>query len=114
MAMEILKKKKDFQRVYRRGHSVACGALVLYLSRNRGQGRRFGFSVSKKTGKAVVRNRVRRVLREICRLNEDWFPHDHDVVIIARREAVGKNFHDLAGQLYNLARRAVRKMTSKG
>ncbi|MCL6557305.1 MAG: ribonuclease P protein component [Firmicutes bacterium] len=112
--MEILKKKKDFQRVYRRGLSVASGALVLYLSRNRGQGRRFGFSVSKKTGKAVVRNRVRRVLREICRLNEEWFPQGYDVVIIARREAVGKKFQDLATQLYQLTRRAGRKINPKG
>ncbi|MGB9803834.1 ribonuclease P protein component [Desulfofundulus sp.] len=112
--MEILKKKKDFQRVYRRGYSAASGALVLYLFRNKGLGRRFGFSVGKKTGKAVVRNRVRRILREICRLNEGWFPQDCDVVIIARREAAGKNYQDLSGQLYNLARRLGRKITAKG
>ncbi|MDK2888589.1 MAG: ribonuclease protein component [Thermoanaerobacter sp.] len=112
--MEILKKKRDFQRVYRRGQSVASNALVLYLYRNRGQGRRFGFSVSKKTGKAVVRNRVRRLLREICRLNESWFPENCDVVIIARKEAVGKNYHDLAGQVHHLIGRATRKLVPKG
>lgn len=45
---------------------------------------RIGFSVSKKIGKAVVRNKVKRRLREVCRLNEKIFPQGFDLIIVAR------------------------------
>lgn len=114
MSLNILKHTRDFQRVYKRGISVANRALVLYLLPNREQDTRFGLSVSKKVGKAVVRNRVRRLLREICRLNRQWFPGGHDVVIIARRDAAGQDFRSLAARLQRLTEKAGQKVRSGG
>ena len=67
-----LKLNHIFQRLYRTsGH--ANGYLVLYARKNRGITNRVGITVSKKLGKAHVRNRVRRRLREVYRLNEEQF-----------------------------------------
>jgi len=60
-----LQKNRAFQYVYRKGHSAACRNLVLLAAP--GRELKVGFSVSKKVGNAVVRNKVRRRLRECFR-----------------------------------------------
>ena len=60
-----LQKNRAFQYVYRKGHSAACRNLVMLVAP--GRQLKVGFSVSKKVGKAVVRNKVRRRLRECFR-----------------------------------------------
>ena len=87
-----LQKNRAFQYVYHKGHSVACRDLVLLFAKSREL--RVGFSVSKKVGKAVVRNKVKRRLRECFR------PYLGDVktglyVIIARPTAATAAFRDL-------------------
>jgi ribonuclease P protein component len=65
---ERLTRRRDFGAVYRRGKRYEHPLLTLYLRPSGGeQPRRFGFSVSKKVGKAHDRNRIKRRLREICR-----------------------------------------------
>ncbi|OAT79886.1 ribonuclease P protein component [Desulfotomaculum copahuensis] len=105
-----IKSNRDFKNVYRHGISFANRSLVLYLLPNRNTGTRFGFSISKKLGKAVVRNCIRRRLKEICRLNRQWFPAGYDLVIIARHGAVDKDYHYLSKHLYGLAEKARRKI----
>jgi len=84
---------------------VAGKNLVVYcLRRNDGEVR-FGFSISKKAGKAVVRNRIKRVLREICRLNSQWFKQGNDYIVIPRRGAAKKNFQELKEELSRLAKK---------
>ena len=87
-----LQKNRAFQYVYRKGHSVACRDLVLLFASSKEL--RVGFSVSKKVGKAVVRNKVKRRLRECFR------PWLGDVktglyVIVARPSAAQATFRDL-------------------
>ena len=69
--------------------------LVLYCRKSRGGKNRLGLTVGKKTGKAVVRNRVRRRLREIYRLNEQRLVKGVDIVIVARTAAVSATFREL-------------------
>ena len=90
-----LKKNSDFRRLYTRGKSAVSSSLVVYCRRNRLDRNRFGFTVSKKLGKAVVRNRVRRRLREIARLNMPALKTGWDIVVVARTRAVDASYAEL-------------------
>jgi ribonuclease P protein component len=83
-----LSRSSDFQRIYRQGSSTASRFLVLYSFRRPAEvsadGPRLGLSVSKKMGGAVVRNRVKRLLREAFGSVREQLAEDHDFVLIAR------------------------------
>lgn len=100
-----LKLNHIFRRLYRTS-GVADSYLVLYARKNRTDGNRVGITVSKKLGKAHVRNRTRRRLREIYRLNESRFQPGWDIVVVARSRAVDAPFDRLAGSYLSLARKA--------
>ena len=90
-----LKKNSDFRRLYSKGKSAVTPYLVVYC---RGNGRavnRIGFTVSSKLGHAVVRNRVRRQLREIYRLNSDRLKSGRDLIIVARSRCVNGNYRKM-------------------
>lgn len=80
--------------------------LVLYARKNRTATNRVGVTVSKKLGCAVVRNRVRRRLREIYRCNEDRFAPGWDIVVVARSRCVGASFDNLTAAYLSLAEKA--------
>jgi ribonuclease P protein component len=90
-----VKENYEFRRIYRKGKSVVAPAMVLYCQKNR-QGRtRLGVTVSTKLGKAVVRNRVRRRLREIWRLNKEAMVPGWDIILVARVRAVDMPYQKL-------------------
>jgi len=80
--------------------------MVLYARKNRTNTNRVGITVSKKLGHAVVRNRVRRRLREIYRLNEEKFQPGWDIVVVARTKAVYADFEKLTDAYLLLAAKA--------
>ena len=90
-----LKKNSDFRRLYTRGASAATPFLVLYCRPNRRAENRLGYTVSVKLGHAVVRNRVRRRLREIVRLNREAVRPGYDLVLVARSRAVDAEYRKL-------------------
>lgn len=91
-----LKKNKEFQRVYKVNKSYANNLLVVYVLEHRDNPqRRVGFSVSKKMGKAVKRNRIKRMLREIYRLNQHRFREDVDLVLIPRQKLIGATYVEI-------------------
>ena len=98
-----LKENHLFRRAYNRGRSAADSRLALYLRRNGRKTNRLGFTVSTKLGHAVVRNRVRRRLREIYRLNEDRLTAGWDVVVVARVRAADSDYHQLERSFLKLA-----------
>lgn len=83
-----LKKNSDFRRLYNKGKSAVTPYMVVYCRRNKERGNRLGYTVSTKLGHAVVRNRVRRRLREIYRLNAHKLSSGYDIVIVARARCV--------------------------
>ncbi len=90
-----LKENYEFRRVYNKGKSGVSSFLVVYARPNRSGRNRLGVTVSTKLGKAVVRNRVRRRLREIFRLSQPELRQGYDVVLVARSRAVNAPYQEL-------------------
>lgn len=100
-----LKKNQDFVRVYQHGRSYANRYLVMYCWKNNRKESRFGISVSKKVGNSVIRHRVKRLIRESIRLQEENFLPGYDIVVIARVSAKGTGFREIESALLHLGRR---------
>ena len=100
-----LKRNHIFRRLYST-KGLANGYLVLYARRNRLGRNEVGITVSKKLGKAVIRNRTRRRLREVYRLNEELFTPGWDIVVVARTRAVDADFGKLTAAYLSLAEKA--------
>lgn len=100
-----LKLNHIFRRLYATS-GFANGFLVLYARKNRSPANRVGITVSKKLGCAVVRNRTRRRIREVYRLNEDRFAPGWDIVLVARGRAVEAKFDKLTEAMLSLAGKA--------
>ena len=89
---DSMKKNYEFHRLYSKGKSAVTPFLVVYAKPTRRERGRIGFTVSTKLGKAVVRNRVRRRLREIYRLHEAEMRPGTDLVVVARARAVDAEY----------------------
>lgn len=98
-----LKLNHIFRRLYNKGKSCANGYLVLYCRKNGTGENRIGLTVSAKLGHAVVRNKIRRRLREIYRLNESKFQPGWDLVVVARGRAVDASYKKLEKSYLHLA-----------
>lgn len=79
-----LRRARDFQAVYRRGRSQANTFLVLYARQNRSEFVRIGYSIGKKVGGAVQRNRAKRRMREICRAALPGIRRGFDLIFVGR------------------------------
>ncbi len=99
-----LKENHLFRRLYRKGRSGANSYLVLYCRKNGSGENRIGLTVSGKLGHAVVRNKLRRRLREIYRLHEQSFQPGWDLVVVARTRAVTASYARLEKAYLALAR----------
>ena len=101
-----LKKTHQFKNVYNNGQSYANRLLVLYVWENKKPFRRIGYSVSKKVGKAVVRNRIKRLLREVYRHNKDKLKVGFDLIFIARNTIVDASYDQIEAAVNNLFAKA--------
>jgi len=77
-----LLRRSDFVRVQGKGRRVHTQHFVILLVPNAGQ--RLGITVGRRVGGAIQRNRVKRLVREVFRLNRELFPPDCDIVLVAR------------------------------
>ena len=101
-----LKKNAEFRAVYRKGKSFSNNLLVLYIYRNKKGINRLGISVSKKVGKSVIRNRIKRLIKENFRLNIEDIKVGYDLVFIARNLSNGKSYIEIENSMKNLIKKA--------
>lgn len=97
-----LRRNLDFQRVRRHGESNASPLMVLAFLRNELDYSRFGFVVSKRLGKAVLRNRVKRRMREAIRLRVAKIKPGFDLVFIARQAINQASYAEIEQRLEQL------------
>jgi len=83
-----IRKTKAFKAVYNNSSQSVNAYFAMYVMANNTMDNRLGVSVSKKVGKAVVRNRVKRLVKESCRLRASMIKNGYDIVVVAR-PAVG-------------------------
>jgi ribonuclease P protein component len=107
--MERLKRRADFLAAAT-GAKVPAGPFVLQARLRDDRGPvRVGFTVTKKTGNAVERNRIRRRLRELVRLSAGPMQAGHDYVLIGRRSALNAPFEKMTDDFTRALKRLQRK-----
>jgi len=101
-----LKKKKDFEKLFKEGKSFSEKFLVLKINKNNLNNNRFGFIVSKKISKkAVARNKIKRQLREIVRKEINNYQKGFDVAVIALPGIESKNFEEMSQALERILKK---------
>ena len=94
-----LKRNKEFSYVYRRGKAVSRRDFTLIYAKSRYGGLRTGFAVSRKVGKSVTRNKVRRRMKEAVRLLLPEVRGNFSVIFVARPQILETVFSDLVRQI---------------
>lgn len=100
-----LRRSWEFGKARRRGRSYHDRLLVLHALEDHGSQVRAGFSVSKKVGKAVVRNRVKRLMREGARATLMQVKPGHDLIFTARPAAATATYGEIRQAIEELLRR---------
>lgn len=101
-----IRENKRFQEIRAEGKAHSNELLVLAVLPNGLPYSRFGFSVSSRIGEAVVRNRIKRQLREAMRLRMALIQPGWDIVLIARRPIANADYHQMDAACARLLRRA--------
>jgi ribonuclease P protein component len=102
-----IKHGRDFARVREKGGRLALGCLVAnWLPLPQGSGTRLGVVVSSKVGGAVIRSRVRRLLRECFRLHQLELASPLDLVLVARPSIAGREFSAVEKDVLAVLRKA--------
>jgi ribonuclease P protein component len=99
-----LLRRSEFEAVYRGGRRRMSPQFMVFYRANGLERSRFGASVKKALGGAVVRNRIRRRIREIFRRNYSEIPSGWDIVIHPRASVAGADFAPLEAELIRLLR----------
>ncbi len=113
-ARQHIRRSAEFAVVRANGRRVDCGAFILQLlvradvEEGSPPHRRLGVIASKRVGPAVVRNRAKRLLREIFRLNQESLPKNCDVVLVARASMDRYGFDELQKKYLNACQRAAK------
>ena len=100
-----LKQNYEFRRLYQKGASSAGSCMVLYCRKNKLDHNRLGLTASVKLGHAVVRNRARRRLREVYRLNSPQLRKGWDIILVARSRTVTASWKELNDTFLRLCRK---------
>ena len=100
-----LKKNHEFRRLYQKGASASGSCMVIYCRKNRLDHNRLGLTASVKLGSAVVRNRCRRRLREVYRLQSPRLRQGWDLILVARSRTAKVTWKELNDTFLKLCRK---------
>ena len=100
-----IKENHEFRRMYQKGASAVGNGMVVYCRKNKLGHNRLGLTASTKLGHAVVRNRCRRRLREVYRLNGDKLRQGWDILLVARSRTATLSWQDLNDTFLRLCRK---------
>jgi ribonuclease P protein component len=101
-----VRSRSDYLKIQRSGRKTGGRYFIILSLDNKLPDSRFGITVSRKTGNAVTRNRVKRRIKELQRLNRDCIIPGKDIVVIATREAPKTTFEKMKMEYADLIRRA--------
>lgn len=93
--INVVKENKDFAKIINQGKKCWNDTYSIYYSKNNYDKYRFGISVSKKIGNAVVRNKIKRQIRMIIDKNKKLYSNNKDYIIIVRRNYINLNYFDV-------------------
>ena len=101
--INILKENREFTRIINNCSSYKSKNFIIYLEKNTNNLYKFGFSVGKKTGNAVVRNKIKRRLKNI--LSEKNYQNNFNCIIICRRGVKDKSYYELKEDLNHIMKK---------
>jgi ribonuclease P protein component len=103
--INTIRRQSEFKDVFTNGKSYPARYFVLYLTPNNEHVNRYGFTAGKKIGNAVVRNRMKRLLKEVVRKHGSTLNCSFDYVLVARSAGVGKGMKEIEDDFIKLIRR---------
>jgi len=102
---EKVTNKSSYRTIYEQGVRRSSRFFTAIACGNPKGGKRLGITVTKKTGNAVFRNRMKRLIREFFRRNKDLFPTGHDVVVMAKKNTPPLTYQETCRELTELFNR---------
>jgi ribonuclease P protein component len=100
-----LRRRSDFRRVQDHGRKVHTGHFILFATECAEGTQRLGITVTRKTGNAVVRNRLKRYVRETWRRHRDAFPRGLEIVVLIKRGMQDLDSHSVETELLRASQR---------
>ena len=101
-------RSSDYRTLYKTGRKVHSENFVLFFRTNEVGHSRLGITVSRKIGSAVVRNRIKRMFREIFRRSRREIPGQFDIAVNAKYGCAGIDYEELRAEFLNATKKLFR------